>query len=86
MQLQKACYAAMDGFMNMPSSEYEQKSRNSLLEILASLISYIVVITLIALIGKWLWNDYVVELISFAKPAKNVYQILGLFIFWSLLR
>jgi hypothetical protein len=48
-------------------------------------LAYIVAIILIALIGKYLWNGIVVDLVSIAKPAKSFWQILGLMIFISIM-
>jgi hypothetical protein len=42
-------------------------------------------ITILGFVGKLLWNNVVVELISVAKPAKSFWQILGLLVFASLL-
>lgn len=86
MVLQQACYAVMDGFLDMPTSEQAQKTRSSFLDVLASIISFFIVLAIVSLAGKWLWNESVVQLVSVAKPAKSAYQILGLFIFWSLFR
>jgi hypothetical protein len=33
--------------------------------------------------GEYLWNNVVVQLFTFAKPAKSIWQILGLvLVFW----
>lgn len=68
-----------------PNASDPVTSRNSYAEFLAAMLAFAITIVLIAFIGKWLWNEVVVELISFAKPAKSVWQVLGLFIFTSLI-
>ena len=32
------------------------------------------------------WNNIIVDLFSFAKPARTIWQILGLMIFWTLVK
>ena len=45
-----------------------------------SLVIIIFWILIVLLVGKILWNDVLCEVVSFAKPVKSVFQILGLFI------
>ena len=45
-----------------------------------SLVIIIVWILIVLFVGKILWNDVLCEIVSFAKPVKSVFQILGLFI------
>ena len=45
-----------------------------------SLIIIIFWILIVLFVGKMLWNDVLCEVVSFAKPVKSVFQILGLFI------
>jgi len=45
---------------------------------LAAFIVFIVYVVIILLIGKFLWNAVVVNLVSIAKKADNIWQILGL--------
>ncbi len=52
---------------------------------LAAFVAFILALTILAFIGKLLWNGVVVELVSVAKPAKNLFQILGLMILINLL-
>ena len=55
------------------------------MEFVSILLSFIVALIILSLIGKLLWNSVIVELFSFARPAKSFWQILGLFVFASLL-
>jgi hypothetical protein len=41
---------------------------------------------ILAFIGKYIWNNVIVDLFSFAKPAKSFWQIIGLMIFMALVR
>lgn len=50
---------------------------------------YLVVVVLFLvvhlLVSKWLWNNILVKLVSVAKPADNVWQLLGLTLLFGLL-
>jgi hypothetical protein len=60
--------------------------REMYIEVVASILSLIVSILIVAFIGKWLWNTTVVELFTFARPVRSVWQIIGLIILLSLLK
>lgn len=79
--LRNAANAAVEGFLN---GNVDQK-RQAYADFVAAVLAYIVAIILIALIGKYLWNGIVVDLVSVAKPAKSFWQILGLMIFISIM-
>jgi len=57
----------------------------------AALITFVIIILLLSLIGKYLWNSCVSGagsgpgLFTFAKQADNIWQILGLYILASLM-
>ena len=53
-------------------------TRSSYVELTAALLAFVFSIVLIAFVGKWLWNGVVLDLISIAKPARSVWQIIGL--------
>jgi hypothetical protein len=38
------------------------------------------------LVGKWLWNNVIIDLFTIAKPVRSIWQILGLMIFLALIR
>ena len=52
---------------------------------IAVFISFFIIELLVLLIGKYLWNNIVVDIISIARPIKNIWQILGLSILIKLL-
>jgi ABC-type dipeptide/oligopeptide/nickel transport system permease subunit len=79
--LRNAANAAVEGFLN---GNVDQK-RQAYADFVAAVLAYIIAIILIALIGKYLWNGIVVDLVSIAKPAKSFWQILGLMIFISIM-
>jgi len=52
---------------------------------LVSFITLLIVFALILFVGKYLWNEVLVSLVPGVKPAKSVFQILGLAILLALL-
>jgi hypothetical protein len=82
--LQSCTRAIVEGLS--PNNLDPVKSRNSYAEFIAALLAFVLAIIIISFVGKLLWNEVIVELFSFAKPAKSVWQVLGLFIFASLLK
>ena len=49
------------------------------------LLAFLISLVLVALIGMWLWNYSVVPLFEFARPAKSVFQIIGLALFLAII-
>ncbi len=45
---------------------------------LVSLLTLFVMLALLLFVGKYLWNEVLVALVPAVKPAKSVWQILGL--------
>lgn len=60
-------------------------TRSSYVELTAALLAFVFSIVLIAFVGKWLWNGVVLDLVSVAKPARSVWQIIGLAILMKLI-
>jgi hypothetical protein len=52
---------------------------------LGSIIASILVFVLLLLFGQYLWNHALCPLVSVAKPAKSIFEILGIAILFSLL-
>ena len=82
--LKSVAYAGVDAFTDMSGSD--SKRREAYLEIIASLLSFIVAIIIVSFIGKWVWNNIILDLFTIVKPAKSICQILGLMIFLALIR
>jgi uncharacterized RDD family membrane protein YckC len=76
--------AAVEGYTN-PGGTEAYKPAPAYAEALAAIIAFFLAVLLISLIGLWLWNFSVVPLFEFARPAKSVFQILGLMLFVSLI-
>ena len=73
---------SVEGFVN-PTGSAEKKE--SYVELVSVLIAFILSLVILSLIGKLLWNGVVVDLFTCVRPAKSFWQILGLFVFLSLL-
>ena len=54
-------------------------------DLLLSLVMVMIVLLLISFVGQYLWNTVLVSLVSGVKPAKSVWQILGLYFLIALL-
>jgi hypothetical protein len=74
--------SGIEGFVN-PEDSKSQK--DAYVGLASSIIAFLIALALLSLIGKLLWNGVVVKLISVARPADSILQILGLFVFTSLL-
>jgi len=82
--LYSLAYSATDAFTDMSGSD--SKRREAYLEIIATVVSFLIAVIIISFIGKWIWNNIVIDLFTIAKPAKSIWQILGLMIFLALIR
>lgn len=82
--ISNATRAAVEGFTG--NNQDPSRSRAIYTDMLAALLAFFLSIVILGFVGKLLWNNIVVELISVAKPAKSFWQILGLMIFLSLVR
>ena len=84
MFIGKACEAFVSGVTSKPGSENVQ-DRASWMSLVASIVAFIIVLVILAFIGKYLWNNSLVPLVSVARPATSAMQILGLYILTGLL-
>jgi hypothetical protein len=74
--------AAVEGFLDNGNAEHK---RLAYVNFVSVLLAFILAMIIVSFIGKYLWNGVIVDLFSFAKPAKSIWQILGLSIFVSLM-
>lgn len=81
--LKDLCKVGIEGMTDMPGSK---GLRDAYVDVIASILSMLIAILIVAFIGKWLWNTTVAELFTFARPVRSVWQIIGLMIFISLVR
>jgi len=77
-----ACRATVEGFAGLTNSD---SRKDAYVEFASALIAYLVAIVIMAFVGKWLWNYAVVDLISVARPAKSIWQLVALMLLISLL-
>jgi hypothetical protein len=82
--LKDLCRAGVEGMTDMSGSTAGR--RDMYKEVIASILSLIIAILIIAFVGKWLWNNSVAELFTFARPVRSVWQIIALMIFISLMK
>ena len=76
--------AAVEGYTN-PGGAEAYKPPPAYAEAIASILAFLIAVILVSLVGLWLWNFSVVPLFEFARPAKSVFQILGLMLFLGIM-
>jgi hypothetical protein len=76
--------AAVEGMSDLSGSGQGKKEMYK--DIIASILSLLISITIIAFIGKYLWNETVVELFSFVRPVRSAWQIIGLMLLMALFK
>lgn len=79
-----AALAAVEGFTS--TNQDPVKKKDIYLQLLAVLLAFVVSLVILGFVGQLLWNNVVMDLFSFAKPARSVWQIIGLMIFITLIR
>lgn len=82
--LKEICRAGVEGMTDMSGSTAGR--REIYKELVAQILALVIAITIIAFVGKWLWNNSVAELFTFARPVRSVWQIIALMLFLSLMR
>ena len=80
--LQGASRAAVEGFASLGNAEYR---RQAYMDFTSMAIAFVIAVVILGFVGKFLWNGVIVDLFSFAKPVRSVWQILGLMVFVSLI-
>ena len=82
--LSSAARAAVEGFTS--TNQDPAKRKDIYMELLAVLLAFVVSLVILGFVGQLLWNNVILDLFTFVKPARSVWQILGLMIFLSLIR
>lgn len=75
-----AARSVVEGWADVPPAKKQEVYSDTLAVLLAFVLSAV----LLAFVGKLLWNNVIVDLFEFAKPARSFWQILGLMVFASL--
>jgi hypothetical protein len=76
--------AAVEGFTN-PGGTEAYRPAYVYTEAIASILEFFIAVAILAFAGLWLWNFSVVPLFEFARPAKSVFQIIGLMLFLAIM-
>jgi hypothetical protein len=82
--LKELCRAGVEGMTDMSGSTNGR--REIYKELVATILSLIIAILIVAFVGKWLWNNSVAELFTFARPVRSVWQIIALMLFIALVK
>lgn len=82
--LQDLCRAGVECMTDMSGSSSQR--HESYKSVVASLLSLVLAIAIIAFVGKYLWNVSVAELFTFARPVQSVWQIIALMLLFALFR
>ena len=76
--------AAISSITN-ETGETRAETRTAYINLIASLLSFLFAVLILSFIGKFLWNNIIIELFAFAKPARSIWHILGLLVFVMLI-
>lgn len=82
MGVSNAVEGLVQGFAN-PDNSKEKK--DGYIAFVTFLLTFIISLLILSLIGQFLWNTAIVSLFTCVRPAKSVWNILGLFLFSTLL-
>ena len=64
------------------NNQYEEPSY---VQIMVILVMVILWLTLVLLVGKYLWNECLCKVLTICKPINSVYTLLGLIVLFDLL-
>jgi hypothetical protein len=76
--------AIVEGYTN-PGGTEAYKAPPAYAEAIAVILAFIISVMIVSVVGLYLWNYSVVPLFEFARPAKSVFQIIGLMIFLAIM-
>lgn len=79
--LKDLCRAGVEGMTDVSGSKREIYA-----DVIASILALIIAVLIVAFVGKWLWNETVAQLFTIVRPARSVWQIVGLMILISLMK
>ena len=84
---QELSRAVVESFSKNPDAPTNPSvSRDVYSGFLAAIVAFLIAFVLVAMVGKYLWNEVIVSLIAIARPARSVWQMLGLFIFLAIFK
>jgi hypothetical protein len=68
-----------------PTPTRENFGSDGTLKYIALLVTVLLWLLLILLVAKYLWNEVLCHMVTFAKPAKSVFHLLGLVVLLNIL-
>ena len=71
-----------NGGFNIQNSQFPEITNKNAF---AVILSFIIVELLVLVLGKYIWNNVVVDMVTFARPIRNIWQLLGLSILIKLI-
>lgn len=77
--------SCVEKMMNLGSQKENFGHDHTQAQMLNALLLALVWLVLVLLVAKFLWNNALVELVSFVKPCKSVLHLLGLALLLDLL-
>ncbi len=73
---------ARETFQNLLSSREGFQQDNGQLALLLALVLWLVLLLVVA---RFLWNDVLVNVVTFAKPIKELWQVFGLVLLFDIM-
>jgi hypothetical protein len=77
-----AARATVEGFAGLQSSE---KRRDAYVDFVSMVLAFLIALVILGFVGRLLWDNVIVNLFTIARPARSIWQIIGLMIFTALL-
>ena len=74
-----ACTTPTENFTDV------QVKQSATSDALVSLLFIVLILSLVLLLGKWLWNDYLCKYITIFRPVKSVWHLVAVMVGLSLI-
>jgi hypothetical protein len=81
----KEAFTAAVGTITAQTGETRAETRTAYVNLVSSVLAFLLAIVILSFIGKFLWNNVIVSLFAFARPATSIWHILGLLVFAMLM-
>ena len=82
--MQNLARAAVEGMSDMSGAGNGRREMYK--DVISSILALLVSITIIAFVGKYLWNNTVAELFTVVRPVRSAWQIIGLMLLIALFK
>jgi len=60
-----------------PEGFTDTNENNNKYQLIAALISLVIINVLLLFLGKWLWNDFLVNVVTIVNPIDSIWQLLA---------